>query len=492
MTDADELTLLAENIRGDEISLQIDAVTKIRKLLSIESNPPIQDVLALNVIDRLVQFLSSESPKLQFETAWVFTNISSGSSLETRAVVDAGAVPRLVALMHSPREKVREQAIWALGNIAGDCAVNRDRVLSLGAMPLLLDCFGDLSRKSLVRTAAWALSNFCRGRPQPSFDVVQPALGVLGSLINGDDPELLADVCWALSYLSHGPNDRIQAVLDTGVLPRLVQLLDHHEVTVQTPALRCIACIVSGDEQQTQKVIDLNALVQMAKLLESSEHAIRKEACWAISNITTGTQAQIQAVIDSGIVPTLVSMLDTAPLDIKKEACWALTNATSGGTPAQIDYLVQCKVVRPLVDMLAVPEVKVVALESLDKMLRFCDDSDVALALSAGILARLDDKLFADTAVALQGIERCASVDAGSVLESGVLSTLPDEDLTLEMKQLIARTVFLCYSSATPEQRRSGRHWHLQSDVRDSRSRRHDLHRHARSRAARVDHTRSA
>jgi hypothetical protein len=459
MTDADqtlvELPLLAEYIRGDEISLQIDAVTKIRKLLSLESSPPIQDVLALNIMDRLIHFLSSESAELQREAALVVTGIAGGTTDQTRAVVDAGAVPHLVALLRSPHDNVREQAIWALGNIAGDSPQCRDHVLSHGAM-LLLDCFGDLSHESVVRNATHALSNFCRGKPQPAFDVVKPALGALGSLINGNDPDVLADACWALSYLSDGPNDRIQAVLDAGVLPRLVQLLDHKAIVVQTAALRCIGNIVTGDDQQTQKVIDLNALAYLAKLVESSKRSICRATCWAISNITAGTPAQIQAVIDSGVVPKLVSMLDTAPLAIKKEVCWALTNAAHGGTPTQIDYLVLCQVIRPLVDMMDVPNVNVdtVALEGLDNILRVCSASAVE-ALSAGILAKLDDKLFADTAVAPRVIERCASVDAGSVLESGVLSklaSLPHAYLTLETKQSIARTVFLCYSSATPEQ----------------------------------------
>jgi hypothetical protein len=108
--------------------------------------------------------------------------------------------------------------------------------------------------------------------------------------------------------------------------------------------------------------------------------------------------------------------------------------------------------------MLVVPDVKVgtVVVEGLDNILRVCSASAVEEALSAGILlATHCDSLFANTAVALRIIERCASVDAGSVLESDVLSDvafLLDEDLTLEMKQSIARTVFLCYNSATPAQ----------------------------------------
>ena len=54
---------------------------------------------------------------------------------------------------------------------------------------------------------------------------VKPALPVLQQLIFLNDEEVLTDACWALSYLSDGPNDKIQAVIDSGVCPRLVELL---------------------------------------------------------------------------------------------------------------------------------------------------------------------------------------------------------------------------------------------------------------------------
>ena len=85
----------------------------------------------------------------------------------------------------------------------------RDNVLSFDAMTLLLECFVDMSRESLVRNAAWTLSNFCRGKPEPVFETVAPALPVLGCLIRGEDTPVLTDACWALSYLSDGPNVKI-------------------------------------------------------------------------------------------------------------------------------------------------------------------------------------------------------------------------------------------------------------------------------------------
>lgn len=54
---------------------------------------------------------------------------------------------------------------------------------------------------------------------------VRPALPALERLVHSNDEEVLTDACWALSYLSDGTNDKIQAVIEANVCPRLVLLL---------------------------------------------------------------------------------------------------------------------------------------------------------------------------------------------------------------------------------------------------------------------------
>eukprot|EP00921_Rhytidocystis_pertsovi_P013081 GHVQ01021209.1.p1 GENE.GHVQ01021209.1~~GHVQ01021209.1.p1 ORF type:complete len:535 (+),score=67.01 GHVQ01021209.1:128-1732(+) len=364
--------MLAAVMSGDP-EKELDGTQQFRRLLSIESSPPIQQVLDANVVHKLVEFLRCvDRHELQFEAAWALTNIASGTQEQTKVVIDAGAVPVFVELLSSPKDDVREQAVWALGNIAGDSPSCRDMVLQARGLAPLLLLLHDHSKFSMLRNATWTLSNLCRGKPPPPFEWVSPALPVLATLLNMEDSEVLTDACWALSYLSDGHNDRIEAVIQAGVCKRLVKLLVHPSALVQTPALRTVGNIVTGDDRQTQTIIQYDGISNLLVLLDSPKKGIRKEACWTISNITAGNRDQIQTIIDHGVVAPLVHLLSTADFDVKKEAAWAISNAASGGNAEQVEFLVSCGAIQPLCGLLTVNDMKIVsvALEALENILR--------------------------------------------------------------------------------------------------------------------------
>lgn len=210
---------------------------------------------------------------------------------------------------------------------------------------------------------------------------------MLAKLVYSLDDEVLIDACWAISYLSDGSNDKIQAVIEAGIPRRLVELLMHASTSVQTPALRSVGNIVTGDDIQTQVIINSGALPALLALLGSGKDGIRKEACWTISNITAGNSTQIQAVIDANIIPPLINLLSNGDFKTRKEACWAISNATSGGLqrPEQIRYLVQQGCIKPLCDLLSCPDNKIiqVALDGLENILKVGDMDKEASDASA-------------------------------------------------------------------------------------------------------------
>jgi len=109
----DQIPQLSQMLMQNDPQAQFNATQQYRKLLSIEQNPPIQEVIAAGVVPRFVQFLKEVNrPDVQFEAAWVLTNIASGTADQTRVVVEQGALPIFVQLLQSPNDDVREQAVW--------------------------------------------------------------------------------------------------------------------------------------------------------------------------------------------------------------------------------------------------------------------------------------------------------------------------------------------------------------------------------------------
>lgn len=370
---SEHIQKLCQGLLSDDPQVLFNTTQQFRKLLSIEHNPPIQDVINCGVVPKFVEFLKEiNRPDLQFESAWVLTNIASGTAEQTRCVVEHGALPIFVQLLLSPNDDVREQAVWALGNIAGDSPNFRDLVLQSGGLEPVMNVIRSAEKMSIIRNATWTLSNLCRGKPQPPLQWVVPALGTLAQLIHSTDVEALTDACWALTYLSDGSEEHINAVLNANVLRRLVELLGHPDAKVQTPALRALGNIVTGNDMQTQTVVENGALQAFGPLLSHAKKAIRKECCWAISNVTAGNQAQIQEVINAGLMVPVIQLLEQGDFDIKKEAAWAVSNATMGGSPQQIEYLITNGCLRPLIELLTVSDTKilVLVLDTLDNLLR--------------------------------------------------------------------------------------------------------------------------
>ena len=127
----DDIPTLAETLKSVSSSeqQQEEAIRGIRKILSVERNPPVDEVLQAGLVPILIRHLleNPHAPTKIFESAWALTNIASTS--RTAAVVEEGAVGPLIQLLRHHNADVREQAAGCLGNIAVDNTDYRNYLL---------------------------------------------------------------------------------------------------------------------------------------------------------------------------------------------------------------------------------------------------------------------------------------------------------------------------------------------------------------------------
>uniref|UniRef100_A0A8C5K714 Importin subunit alpha n=1 Tax=Jaculus jaculus TaxID=51337 RepID=A0A8C5K714_JACJA len=369
---------IIQGVNSSDPILCFGATQAARKILSREKNPPLKAIIEAGLIPRLVEFLkSSFHPHLQFEAAWALTNIASGTSDDTRAVVKGGAIQPLVELLSSPHMTVCEQAVWALGNIAGEPPASishsdplagdgpefRDLIISSNAIPHLLAIVSSTIPITFLRNVTWTLSNLCRNKnPYPSKAAVKQMLPAFSLLLRHHDNEILSDTCWALSYLTEGCNERIGQVVDAGVLPRLVEFMSSMELSILTPSLRTVGNIVTGTDHQTQMAIDAGMLKVLPQLLKHPKSSIQKEAMWALSNVAAGPRHHIQQLVTWNLLPPLVAVLKNAEFKVQKEAVWTVANFAIGASVTQLSQLVQSGVLGPLINLLTIPDTKVVVI----------------------------------------------------------------------------------------------------------------------------------
>ncbi|KAI6204919.1 Importin subunit alpha [Aphelenchoides besseyi] len=384
---ADRISLeeIVRKAQSNNIEEQTAAITHARKLLSSDRNPPIDELIKSGILPILVGCLQSENPNLQFEAAWALTNIASGTSEQTRAVVQAGAVPYFFCNCSPRATSTFANKQFGLSAISLVCCFVlykylssdgphfRDYCIELGIVePLLKFVVPDIPL-NFLRNVTWVMVNLCRSKdPPPSRQIVTSLLPALTHLIHHDDTSILVDTVWALSYLTDSGNDQIQLVIDSGVVQHLVPLLGHQEVKVQTAALRAVGNIVTGSDDQTQLVLDNGALQMMSALLTHSKEKINKEAVWFLSNITAGNEQQVQAVIDAGLIPLIIHLLDRGDFQTQKEAAWAVSNVTISGKTEHVIYMVESGVIPPFCALLGIRDTQIiqVVLDGLNNILK--------------------------------------------------------------------------------------------------------------------------
>ena len=357
---------IVDGLHSTDLNAQLQATTKIRALLLSGAGQmhgfehrPVRLVVDAGVVPRLIEFVEMmDEPKRQKEALWILTNITLGPQGVANVVVEAGAVPIFCKLVLSPDAVMCGQVTCALVQILGTSPTSRDLMLDHGAMEAVLQ---QLSKRVLDSCVVYGcvqlLSLLCKHKLD--LQRLRPALAALAKFVRFPDDSVQLFACQGLAYVCiHEDVQLAQAIIDTGVCQRLIDLLGNAPLDVLSCALYTVGNIcATEDDDQTRLMVDLSVLPRLCALLDHPEGDIRREAIWTIGNICAGPWEHVQAVFDvDGLVAMVITLLDAYDFRIRREAVTVLANIMEGGSPQQIASLVNMGCIPPLRWLLKVVE----------------------------------------------------------------------------------------------------------------------------------------
>jgi hypothetical protein len=214
----------------------------------------------------------------------MLANLSESPHL-AELIEESRGVERLLELLQLEETAVQLQTVCALGNIGQASARLRDAVIRKGG---LLRIAALPRSPELQAECCWALANLCSGIPAPRFPLIKQALPVLcagvaadvfkGWIAQTECLHILARDCRARP-------DRIQILLEGGLLGKLAANLESEHLSVVLVSLILLEHIAEGSLEQKDELVGFGVIPYLAKMLHYPKMAVRREACAVMSSL---------------------------------------------------------------------------------------------------------------------------------------------------------------------------------------------------------------
>ncbi|KIO25374.1 hypothetical protein M407DRAFT_25277 [Tulasnella calospora MUT 4182] len=326
---------IIDALRSNNQTARLEAATKLHRLVDKRETTSIQPIISSGLMPDIVSMISLDDAELQVPLAVVLVHLTAESSETISAVVEAGAIAKCILLTSSSTSDLaRDNALMSLGNIGGYSQPLNDRVIQEGGLKPLLNILASPSEHKDSHKY-WAANAIAGITHQLSSDVAgyevitQDMITVLTKYIEYKQDETAGSLRYSLLALSHilSNESSIHAVLETKIIPRIVQLCSSEHANTRHDALECVGNILYSSEG-AEHLTKAGAIEALMSCIGSEDAQDRVYACWAAANIAaiTSTLEQVKALMKAGFVPMLVKAISNLEeeAEAQSNAAWAL------------------------------------------------------------------------------------------------------------------------------------------------------------------------
>lgn len=136
----------------------------------------------------------------------------------------------------------------------------------------------------------------------------------------------------------------IWQVLNCDALSYFPTLLCHNKEKIRKEAVWFLSNITAGNQSQVQAVIDAGLLPKIIDNLSHGEFQTQKEAAWAVSNLTiSGNREQVAELIKANAIPPFCNLLTCKDTQVINVSSSSTAHKSYGDSLFIVCFLICCR-----------------------------------------------------------------------------------------------------------------------------------------------------
>ncbi|CAD8206275.1 unnamed protein product [Paramecium octaurelia] len=310
------------------------------------------------ILFHVIQYGSTYLIKL--EAAQIISILAGGRSEITRIIMENGILQLSLSVLDGNQSELIMLIITILGKLAGESVRYRDSILQVCSMEKIISKM-DSRYKSIY---IWCLANLCIGRPSPRFDKVQAAFEIFAKVImeefNQQNLKMINDAIWALGYMIDGEPNRIAALINSGVVPQLINLLPMGNFV---SILRIFECIFYGTEDQIKYLLECGFIAHIRMIVDPKS----RENSGDMIQTFAATETLFKVLSNQNFLVSLFRSLSDDNSNLRGDSLEVIGNAIQHGTNEDVNQLVKSGLIQYLLRMLEIANEKEIAPNHLKK-----------------------------------------------------------------------------------------------------------------------------
>ena len=290
--------------------IEIDTLRLIRRLLEIEQNPPIQQIVSrLSLVQGLIKVRYPVESLMEAATSLKII-LARGTVEHRKILIDANVTSTFMGLLHYLEGPQLLLAVEGLVHIVKDGSNDTiEELVRLRATSYLVRVLGS-KQDGVIEGSLNVLAAIAKGHTKEVID--EGTLPhVLRILNESDNVGILSNASALLSTIIEA-RDRGELPLQTNTIPRIIELMNTYpdSEVLQTNLAGVAFALSSNSNALSDDLVEAGFVPILCNLLHSLDDDIVKRAVVAVGRIVDSTLSYREIALKEGVVSSLLGLLE--------------------------------------------------------------------------------------------------------------------------------------------------------------------------------------